>query len=93
MYISQKWLRFCEISCTGKGVTSNEQRKALPLHCWGVELQDVYFTFEPKRPGNGETEYSVVKKKFNDYFVPQENVKYERHLFRNMIQKSDKDVN
>lgn len=62
MYISQKWLRFCEISCTGKGVTSNEQRKALPLHCWGVELQDVYFTFEPKRPGNGKTEYSVVKK-------------------------------
>lgn len=78
----QKWHRSFEIYCTGNGVTDNEQRKALLLHCGGVQLQDVYFTFEPRQPGDGETEYSVVKKQFNDYFVPQENVPYERQLFQ-----------
>ena len=88
----QKWVRSFELFCIGRGVTNVDQKKALMLHCGGTDLQDVYFTFEPKEPGDGENVYSVTQKQLSDYFMPQENVPYERHLFRNMTQNSDETV-
>ena len=49
-------------------------------------------TYEPKEPGDGENIYSVTQKQLSDYFMPQENMPYERHLFRNMTQNSDETV-
>ena len=50
-------------------------------------MQDVYYTFpEAREPGEGETVYTVAMEQLDQYFMPQVNVPYERHLFRTMAQ-------
>ena len=45
-------------------------------------MQDVYYTFpEAQEPGKGETVYTVVMEQLDQYFMPQVNVPYKRHLF------------
>ncbi|ESO91493.1 hypothetical protein LOTGIDRAFT_153937 [Lottia gigantea] len=46
-----KWLRSFELYAEGKGVTDNRQKKSLLLHCGGIEMQDIFFTFEIPDPG------------------------------------------
>ena len=81
----KKWKPPFELFASGKGVTNAAQKKALLLHCGGPQMQDVYFTFPPARqPGERETVYAVEQ--LDQYFTPQVNVPYERHLFRTMTQ-------
>lgn len=48
-------------------------------------MQDVYYTFpEAPEPAEGETVYTVAMEQLDQYFTPQVNVPYERHLFRTM---------
>lgn len=50
-------------------------------------MQDVYYMFSTARePGEGETVYTVAMEQLDQYFTPQVNVPYERHLFRTMAQ-------
>ena len=50
-------------------------------------MQDVYYTFlEAQEPGEGETVYTAAMEQLDQYFMPQVNVAYERHLFRSMAQ-------
>ncbi|CAC5361422.1 unnamed protein product [Mytilus coruscus] len=39
-----RWLRSFELYATGKGVSDKKQKKALLLHCAGLDVQDIYFT-------------------------------------------------
>ena len=83
----KKWKRSFELFASGKGSTNAAQNKALLLHCGGPQMQDVYFTFPPARqPGERETVYTVAIEQLHQYFTPQVNVPYERHLFRTMTQ-------
>ena len=85
----RKWKRAFELFVVGKGIDDIEQKKALLLHCAGMQVQDVYFTFPAKAAGENETAYSVALQQLDDYFTPQLNVPYERHLFRNMTQQRE----
>ena len=52
-------------------------------------MQDVYYTFpEAREPGKGETVYTVAMEQLDQYFMPQANVPYERHLFRSYLLKA-----
>ena len=52
-------------------------------------MQDVYYTFpEAREPGEGETVYTVAMEQLDQYFMPQANVPYERHLFRSYLLKA-----
>ena len=71
----------------GKGIEDAHQKTALLLHCEGQQMQDVYYTFPAARePGEDETVYTVAMEQLDQYFTPQVNVPYERHLFRTMAQ-------
>ena len=48
-----QWKRAFESFVVGKGVQNAAQNKTL-LHCGGVQMQDVYYTFpEAREPGDG----------------------------------------
>ena len=79
----KKWKRSFELFVVGKGVQNAAQKKAPLLHCGGPQIQDVYYTLlEAREPGEGETVYTVAMEQLDQYFTPQVNVPYERHLFR-----------
>lgn len=83
----KKWKRAFELFIEGKGIKDAKQKKALLLHCGGMEMQDIYFTFpEAPQPEENETVFEVTMKQLDTYFTPQVNSAYERHLFRAMKQ-------
>lgn len=50
-------------------------------------MQDAYYTFPPvPQPGERETVYTVAIEQLDQYFTPQVNVPFERHMFRTMAQ-------
>ena len=52
-----------------------------------------YFTFPPARqPSERENVYTVAIEQLDQYFTPQVNVPYERHIFRTMTQLPTKSV-
>ena len=87
-----RWLRSFELYAEGKGVKDAGQKRALLLHAAGVNVQDIYYTFAEKAPGEHETVYSVAKKQLDEHFKTKVNVPYERSLFRSMGQNSDETV-
>ncbi|XP_056009340.1 uncharacterized protein LOC130051434 [Ostrea edulis] len=87
-----KWRRAFELFIAGKGVKDAAQKKALLLHCGGMEMQDIFFTFTLEDPGENQTVYDVAMKKLDDHFKPQVNDAYERHLFRAMKQSQNETI-
>lgn len=45
----QKWRRAFELFVVGKGIENAAQKRALLLHCGGMKMQDIYFTFPAAR--------------------------------------------
>ena len=82
----EKWKRSFELFVWGKGVTNPAQKKALLRNCGGSQIQDVYFTFPSRKPGEGENVYDITIEQLDGYFTLQVNVPDERHFFRTMIQ-------
>ena len=85
----RKWKRAFELYILGKGITSDSQKRGLLLHTAGIEVQDVYFTLVP---GGEDKDYPATLKVLDDYFIPKANVPFERHLFRQITQKSEETV-
>ena len=83
----KKWRRAFELFVEGKGIKDNGQKKALLLHCGGMQMQDIFYTFPTVEPEADQTVYSVALDQLDRYFTPQVNVPYERHLFRNISQQ------
>ena len=83
----------------GKGIVNDAQKKALLLHCAGMDVQEVFDTL-PEPPaenvdGDDEdtpTEYEVVMQKLDCYFLPKINEPFERHMFRGLYQEEEETV-
>jgi hypothetical protein len=61
----QRWHRSFELYATGKVVTDEKQKKALLLHCAGLDVQDIYFTLEEEE---GDDEYQKTVKTLKKHF-------------------------
>ncbi|KAK3752980.1 hypothetical protein QZH41_016287 [Actinostola sp. cb2023] len=78
-----RWKRSFEYYVEAKGIDKDPQRKALLLHCAGLEVQDVYDTLtDPGPVGEDDKEYDKVMRTLDHHFSPQVNVPFERHQFR-----------
>ncbi|MCG8032586.1 MAG: aspartyl protease family protein, partial [Candidatus Thiodiazotropha taylori] len=73
----------------GKGVADPDQKKALLLHCGGMDAQDIYYTLPE---GQGEDAYEKAKDSLNTYFNPLSNVPFERHQFRTTVQNEGESI-
>jgi hypothetical protein len=79
----QRWHRSFELYATGKGVTGEKQKKALLLHCAGLDVQDIYFTLEEEE---GDDEYQKTVKTLKKHFDSKLNFSAERYNFRSIRQ-------
>ncbi|KAK3097548.1 hypothetical protein FSP39_010680 [Pinctada imbricata] len=86
----KRWIRAFELFVTGKGVTDADQKKALLLHCAGMNVQDIYYTL-PEIAGEDDA-YVKTKTALETYFSPQVNLPYERHVFRNLAQSESETI-
>lgn len=89
----QKWRRAFELFVVGKGIENAAQKRALLLHCGGMKMQDIYFTFPAARePDGDETVYDIAMEQLDNYFRPRVNTPFERHGFRLMTQEPTESV-
>lgn len=90
-----KWVRAFELYVEAKGITETKRKKAMLLHCAGLDVQDIYFTLEEQQdPSQDDTddEYKKSLDILTKHFTPQVNTLYERHVFRNMQQNDNETV-
>ncbi len=92
----QRWLKSFELFADSKGLIINEssnanmvQRRALPLHTAGEEVQKIFETL----PDTGTAkDYKKAEKALNEYFIPQVNTTFQNHVFRSMEQMENETV-
>ena len=66
-----------------KGVTNEGQKVALLLHSGAIELLEIYYTPVSE---DQDTSFNDCVAVLDNYFTPEVNVPFERHVFRQMQQ-------
>ena len=68
----------------GKGITNAVRKKAQLLHLAGMAVQDIYEALPDPGPVNAEEEdvFEVCLRKLDAHFRAEDNVPFERHVFR-----------
>ena len=101
----RKWLRSFETMIRASRIEEDEWKKDLLLHYAGAKVQELFDTLpeipSPKLRGPrpnvthytpNMTAYEEAICKLNAFFLPKENVTYERHLLRQMRQKPNETI-
>ena len=80
----RQWKRSYRYYINGKGITNPSRKKAQLLHLARMEVQDIYEDLPDPGPLNADqdNEYVVCLRKLDAQFRAEENVPYERHVFR-----------
>lgn len=101
----RKWLRSFETMIRASRITDDEWKIDLLLHYAGPRMQTLFATL-PECPGQQQqgplinveryvphmTKYEEAVAKLNIFFVPKENITYERDILRQMKQKTDESI-
>ena len=82
----RQWKRSYQYYIDGKGITNPSRKTAQLLHLAGMEVQDIYEDIPDPRPlnANEDNEYVVCLRKLDAHFRAEDNVPYERHVFRQL---------
>ena len=82
----RQWKRSYEYYIDGKGITQAGRKKSQLLHLAGLEVQDIFEDLVDPGPVNATTDdvYKVCIRKLDAHFRADDNVPYERHMFRPM---------
>ena len=84
----RRWKRSFEFFIEAKGITKDAQKQALLLHCAGQDVQDIFVTLSDNGPApDGETQYAKAMRLLDAHFLPQVNIPFERHQFRQAKQE------
>ena len=84
----RRWKRSFEFFIEAKGITKDAQKQALLLHCAGQDVQDIFVTLSDTGPApDGETPYAKAMRLLDAHFLPQVNIPFERHQFRQAKQE------
>ena len=88
----RRWRRSFDYYIEARGTTEPAQKKALLLHTAGVNVQDIFETLTLAEAGEGVDEYSLAIGALDNYFLPQTNMPYERHCFRQLQQGDNETI-
>lgn len=101
----RKWLRSFETMTRASRISEDEWKRDLLLHYAGPSVQQLFETLPdlPECDMRGPlvnieqytpnmTSYEEATSKLNAFFLPKENATYERHLLRQMKQKSGESI-
>ena len=90
--LSQKWKRWkraFDLYITGKGVSDEEQKRALYLHVAGMDVRENYFILAVD---SESATFEAIVKLLDDCFVPKANVPFERLLLQQIMQESEETI-
>ncbi|CAG2200145.1 unnamed protein product [Mytilus edulis] len=90
--LGQSWtrcLRSFELYATGKGVDDKKQKKALLLHCAGLDVQDIYFTLTEEE---GDDDFDKTIKTLKKHFDAKVNFSVERYNLRSIKQNETETI-
>lgn len=90
--LAQRWRRYIrsfQLYITGKGISNEQQKKALLLHTAGPAVQDIFFALAGD---NDKLNFDETNKLLESHFTPKTNVPFERHAFRQLSQSSDETI-
>ena len=80
-----------EFYIDSRGITQAGQKKALLLHSAGMEVQDLFETLADPGVPEGEADdanaYQKTVRTLDAHLIPQVNIPYERHQFRQIKQE------
>lgn len=89
----KRWKRSFEYYVIGKGITDDDQKTALFMHLAGEKVQDIFEGLaEPGEVDEDDTEYEKTVRMLDEHFIPQANVPFERHVFRQMSQENSETI-
>lgn len=88
----ERWKRSLLIYLDAAEVTSDLKKRATLLHLGGASLQDIFYNLPGANveAAAGVNVFDIAIKKLDEYFVPQTNRVFERHMFR-LIKQEDKE--
>ena len=88
----RKWRQGFNLYLTAAGITDPNQKKALLLHCGGTDLQEIHSTLTEPAVTDTTTVYDVACTALDNHFLPKQNKRYERHIFRSNSQMQDESI-
>ena len=82
----RKWKRAFEYYAEGKDIDNVRKKTSQLLHFAGMEVQDILEDLQDSGPipELGDNAYKVAVRKLDSYFRVDENIPYERHVFRQL---------
>ena len=82
----RKWKRAFEYYAEGKGIENVRKKTSQLLHFAGMEVQDIFEDLQDPGPvpEEGDNAYKIAIRKLDSYFRVEENIPYERHVFRQL---------
>ena len=83
----KKWKKGFELYIIASGIENGVQKRALILHCAGEDIQEIVETFN-----DPVDTYKRLVQALDKYFLPKQNKRYERHIFRQCNQKEDESI-
>ena len=88
----RRWKLSFEFFLEANGITKDTQKQALLFHCAGQDVQDIFFVTlsDPGLAPDGETQYAKAMRLLDAHFLPQVNIPFERHQFREAKQEESK---
>ena len=80
----QKWKRAFEYYAEGKGLENTRKKTSQLLHFAGIEVQDIFEDIVDPDPAADQDPYAVCIRKLDNHFRVEENIPFERHVFRQL---------
>ena len=88
----KQWRDGFDLYLTASAVTEVNQKRALLLHCGGDRLQQIFNTLTETTDENATDEYKKAIYTLNEYFLPKQNKRFERHVFRGTRQEEGETI-
>jgi len=82
----RKWKRAFEYYSEGEGIDNVREKTSQLLHFAGMEVRDIFEDVQDPRPISevGDNAYKIAICKLDFFFCVEENIPYDRHVFRQL---------
>ena len=87
----RKWKRAFEYYADGKSIDNARKKTSQLLHFSGMEVQDIFEDLQDPGPipETGDNAFKIEIRKLDSHFRVEENIPYERHVFRQLAPKEE----
>ena len=92
--VAEKWCKWkCafEYYAKGKGIDNARKKTSQLLHFAGMKVQDIFEDLQDPGPipDTGDNAFKIAIRKLDPYFRMEENIQYERHVFRQLAPEEE----